>query len=387
VNGGVIEDLGRIGAFIAAPLHITNSGFADLNSGTQRSVVMDNGGSLVTRSIIIQPQYFADIGGAATRFAIQGPSLVALSGGGPITIHSGAAGSLTGGRMHVNNVTRVSDASLTLVNSSLGVGSNSVDGTLFVEGPGARFTHLGTGSINVSVFDGFPTPDTGNGDIVVDHGAIFTAGGTVTIGGRGRLEIRNGGRFVVQQFLHTRHDVGPGPMLVIGGGSGAWNGQLDLNSVGAFLRTPTAAERDLRIDQLRSGRNGGVWDGFGIVSSAAAANPGYALGYRVDGLDLHIIYTRYGDADLDRFVNLNDFDALAANFGQSGRVWAHGDFNYDRVVNLEDFNLLAANFGLIAAGPEVTPDDWAALAAAVPEPVGSLAALYSAMLLLRRRRY
>ena len=42
-------------------------------------------------------------------------------------------------------------------------------------------------------------------------------------------------------------------------------------------------------------------------------------------------------------------------------------------VNLNDFNLMAANFGLSAAGPSVTPQDWSALAAAVPEPAGGLA--------------
>jgi len=43
-------------------------------------------------------------------------------------------------------------------------------------------------------------------------------------------------------------------------------------------------------------------------------------------------------------------------------------------VNLADFNVLAANFGLSAAGPEVTPQDWAQLGPSVPEPLLGAAA-------------
>jgi uncharacterized delta-60 repeat protein len=52
-----------------------------------------------------------------------------------------------------------------------------------------------------------------------------------------------------------------------------------------------------------------------------------------------------GDATRDRFVNLLDFNILAANFGQSPRTFSQGDFNYDGTVNLLDFNILANKFG------------------------------------------
>ncbi len=56
------------------------------------------------------------------------------------------------------------------------------------------------------------------------------------------------------------------------------------------------------------------------------------------------------DADNDGRVNLNDFNILAANFGQSPRDFTQGDFNYDTIVNLNDFNILAARFGQVLAG-------------------------------------
>jgi hypothetical protein len=93
-----------------------------------------------------------------------------------------------------------------------------------------------------------------------------------------------------------------------------------------------------------------------------------------------------GDATVDGVINLNDFNVLAANFGKSGRAWTEGDFSHDGLVNLTDFNLLAANFGVSAAGPGVTPGDWQALGAAVPEPTTGAIALVTAVALLARKR-
>jgi lysophospholipase L1-like esterase len=56
-----------------------------------------------------------------------------------------------------------------------------------------------------------------------------------------------------------------------------------------------------------------------------------------------------GDANNDGAANLDDFNVLAANFGQSGRDFTQGDFNYDGLVNLTDFNLLAGRFGATVA--------------------------------------
>lgn len=154
--------------------------------------------------------------------------------------------------------------------------------------------------------------------------------------------------------------------------------------------------------KVQAGYNGGSWNGVGILSSNAAAQPGYAVGYG-DADDLGLVgqtfggetveassvlfrLTRYGDANLDGTVNLGDFNRLAANFGATNSFWHRGDFNYDGNVNLSDFNLLAANFGLSAAGPEVTPEDWARLGAAVPEPTSVALLVAGAVALLPRRR-
>ncbi len=150
--------------------------------------------------------------------------------------------------------------------------------------------------------------------------------------------------------------------------------------------------------QITSAYANGAWTGNGITSSQAN-NSTHAVGYSeasqltsvpaifgtVDASAVLFRYTRYGDANLDGQVNLADFNRLASNFGSTSAVWNQGDFNYDNNVNLADFNRLASNFGLSAAGPEVTPEDWSALAAAVPEPSG-LALVGVALLGAARRR-
>jgi hypothetical protein len=93
----------------------------------------------------------------------------------------------------------------------------------------------------------------------------------------------------------------------------------------------------------------------------------------------------FGDANLNGAVNLDDFNILAANFGQSGANWQQGDFNGDGRVSLDDFNLLAANFGATAGPNGPTAQDWGALGAAVPEPAGLLTLLTVAALSTRRR--
>ena len=122
---------------------------------------------------------------------------------------------------------------------------------------------------------------------------------------------------------------------------------------------------DIRAE-LTSGYNGGAWDGVGIMSSSAGASTAHAVGFAeafelfnelpgtfegqpIDDSTVIVRYTRHGDANLDRVVNLDDFNRLAARFGQLGTTWVQGNFNYDNATNLDDFNLLAANFGQSAA--------------------------------------
>jgi hypothetical protein len=164
---------------------------------------------------------------------------------------------------------------------------------------------------------------------------------------------------------------------------------------------PDAEPLDTIKAQITSGYAGGAWTGNGINSSSAAGGGTHGVGYAeasaltsvpaifgtVDASSVLFRYTRYGDANLDGTVNLADFNRLAGNFGSTTANWDQGDFNFDSTVNLQDFNRLAANFGQVARPGGPTPQDWANLAAAIPEPsIMGYFTLVGVGLLRRRRR-
>ena len=148
-------------------------------------------------------------------------------------------------------------------------------------------------------------------------------------------------------------------------------GTLDLTDGGYIDRGGTAI-LNAYVTQLTAGYNAGAWNGAApaiVSSSAAASTLADALGYAAAGSigaatfmgspvaanDLLIRYTLYGDANLDRAVNIADFSSLAANFNTSA-TWARGNFNYDTLCDIGDFSLLAANYNQsLPAAPARTP--------------------------------
>ena len=69
----------------------------------------------------------------------------------------------------------------------------------------------------------------------------------------------------------------------------------------------------------------------------------------VDELVQTILGTEFGDMNLDRTVDLTDFQVLATNFGRAGASWLEGDLDGNGKVAFSDFNLLANNFGFMGS--------------------------------------
>jgi len=92
--------------------------------------------------------------------------------------------------------------------------------------------------------------------------------------------------------------------------------------------------------------------------------------------------TEYGDTDLDGDVDLDDYAALAGNFGAAGPLsWADGDLDGDDDVDFADYQVLESFYGFNVASPPPLPP------APLPEPaVLLLVALGGPVALLRRRR-
>jgi hypothetical protein len=144
----------------------------------------------------------------------------------------------------------------------------------------------------------------------------------------------------------------------------------------------------------------GSWDGKGITSSTAQADPstfsvGWAnnadlplgpytdfRGQAVDDTSVLIRGTKMGDANLDGVVNDDDVTIVGATYGMTeGATWALGDFTYDGAVNDDDVTLIGALYDPSAA-PLPAPVASAGAVAAVPEPSTALLLVIAAAGLL-----
>jgi autotransporter-associated beta strand protein len=357
-------------------------------------------------------------GGAGAALTLTDPTITTFAGTAPtLTVDIGG----------IVGLTKAGPGELDLVFPKTYAGGTTVNGgVLFV----ADNTTMGAAAGGITLNGGTLRTAGAAGpyarDVLVGalDGTIDSSGVnpnfTGTLGGPGTLTKVGVGTLSVQ---HVRTSaltitagavrVAPGPTagtfartsnvtaLALAGGA-APTVTLNITNNGLVVNYAGASPLPLHVAQITSAYAGGAWTGPGITSTSAGgtygigyaessdvffAFPAAFLGQAVDATSVLMRLTRYGDANLDGVVNLNDFNRLAGNFGRAGVGWPQGDFDYNGVVNLNDFNRLAGNFGLIAGPDGPTADDWAALASAVPEPAaGGLLCLCLSIVVCRRRR-
>ena len=241
----------------------------------------------------------------------------------------------------------------------------------------ATLLKSGAGSLLIAA------PGSFAGSMVADEGVLnfnntYALGGTLHVGATATARIEPGN--AVPLVLKASG-------LTVDAGNGA---RLDIGTNATIVDYAAASPLAALTSLIASGYNGGLWNGAGIQSSSAAVNPGTAVGI-IEASDTGVIsflgqsftgdavllrYTLSGDSNLDGTVDLDDFTALAAGFGNDGR-WFGGDFNYSGHVDLDDFTALVANFGQTI--PANLPR------AAVPEPSSALVLLMGALTIRRRK--
>ena len=258
---------------------------------------------------------------------------------------------------------------------------------------------------------------TSNGSL-----AVFVGGGTVTFSGTDKLS----GLAISPGATSAVRSSASGPTVLIVPTLSV-SGALDLTGEGLDVPGGTlAAVTAMAAQGYASGR----WNGGGIDSSTAAANPSHntAIGLiqnnqggtpifsstnLFDGVapaasDVLAKYTYYGDANLDGKVDGSDYtlidngynlDAAYHSANPTGTAypatgWFNGDFNYDGVVDGSDYSLIDNAFNTqagtlsanVAALTAASTDQIAGLSA-VPEPAtGSLLSLMIGFAIVSSRR-
>ena len=117
---------------------------------------------------------------------------------------------------------------------------------------------------------------------------------------------------------------------------------------------PTMSDATFESD-LAASYNGGLWNTGQFRSTTA--NTTYGLGWMDTGGTVTVMYTLYGDTNLDGTVNGNDLNTVLSNFNQTGMTWNQGDFDYNGTVNGADLNAVLSNF-----------NQHLSVSSAVPEP-------------------
>jgi hypothetical protein len=105
--------------------------------------------------------------------------------------------------------------------------------------------------------------------------------------------------------------------------------------------------------------------GFGPASALFTTFPATFFGKSIASSTMLVRYTTLGDSNISAKANALDFNAVATNFGSTGKNWYQGDFNYDGFVNTLDFTALASHFNQAVAAP---PLDGPLVMHAAPAP-------------------
>jgi hypothetical protein len=230
-------------------------------------------------------------------------------------------------------------------------------------------SHAAAGKVNNAVVASLIVAET------AQAAATYVRGGTLDIRAGATLAVTSGGGSLGTSRV---------PHLAIADG-----GTLDLGDHALIVDYTGVSPLATIRSQLTSGRAGGLWNGTGITSSAAALDPahtglGYAeastipgagggtySGQAVDSTAVIVAFTYLGDTDLDGDVDVADLGAMATNWQATGD-WINGDFDYSGAIEVNDLGLLATNWqaGVTASTPTFARaiDGLGLPDVAVPEP-------------------
>jgi hypothetical protein len=220
-----------------------------------------------------------------------------------------------------------------------GLNAGSVD-TLNINGGSYTFNadaNVGTLAMNLTVASGASTTFNTNqhlNSLVLNGTGLLTSAtpglalrtAALSIGAAGTLDLTRG--YMIVDYTASSPLTTIQTYVKNGYAAGAWTGTA------SSIRSSTAAADGTHLTGV----------GYAEASVVLTPSGGTFSSQSVDGTTVLVTYTYYGDANLNRTVELNDFSAFAASFNTSSSLWSSGDFNFNGSIELNDFSALAANF-------------------------------------------
>jgi autotransporter-associated beta strand protein len=339
---------------------------------------------------------------------------------------------IAGGSVSLNGGSLATTGANAIAGLTSGVGSANVGGTLTVNGtfktnPSASLTKTGAGTLVIAGAQNHATGaalthsagtlvmNSNAGDLTTANLQLNSAATTdfnASQNLRG-LSITGG----VTQLAHTASgptkSIKTKSLSVSGGGTlDLTNNRLIVDYTGASeLGSWSGGSYTKILGLLQTGRNGGAWDGTGIITSEtqagegleytmlAAAEASQVLGISgtttamwgdqaVDATSVLVKYTYGGDATLDGVIDIDDYSRIDLGELLNLRGYSNGDFNLDGWIDVDDYGMIDFTVtnqgGGIDAGPGAGVVGMAVNAVPEPGSVGLL--LAGASKLLRRRR-
>jgi hypothetical protein len=205
------------------------------------------------------------------------------------------------------------------------------------------------------------TLSTGNiGSFSASSGSIGISGGTIRAASFQQKQVTVTGGQILLNPVTANTPVNKVQNLAMTKQSGAYLGKIDLNDNDLVV---TGTMFSFVKDMVQKGHNGGAWNGNGIASSAAAANPARALGlmsgsqylamygdgatfggHVVGANDALVKHTWYGDTDFSGAVDFDDYVRTDAGLNGGFSGWTNGDFDYSGAVDFDDYVLIDLAF-------------------------------------------
>lgn len=228
------------------------------------------------------------------------------------------------------------------------------------------FQPAGLQSLQLLAGNGNNTLSVNGGHLTIDTSGAGGSRLAVSVSGSSVLYLPAGqtlASLALAGSAVVRQTAGSGEALSVGVLSIADDAVLDLGAHDLVIRAePLSRSAVLQNVSalIASGRNGGAWNGTGIITSSGGGVMGLAAvinddgsgqalynvfsGHYVDANCVLVKYTMNGDADVDGRISAADYFRIDQGMLNGLTGYRNGDFNYDGTIDADDLFLIDQSY-------------------------------------------